>query len=355
MPPRLPPSVERALALPFLSLPSPVLRRIVGPPKTSPDGLVLDLQVQGLLWLMATMRIPELAVGDVASARLATEKSAPTLDVAPFRGVSVYERAMPGGNGPVMARVYKARDGRLGGGLSPGLVYFHGGGWVLGSLDTHDRVCRALARDAGVTVISVAYRLAPEHPLPASAEDAVAASRWVLANAESLGVDRRRVAVGGDSAGGNLAAVATQALRGENLRPAFQLLIYPGTDLTRSQPSHRLFSEGYFLTKSGIDWYLERFAPDPATRADPRGSPLLASDLSGLPPAFVVTAGFDPLRDEGRTYAERMRAAGGKVDHACVEGAVHGVLLMAGGLRVGAHMLSMAAESLKSGLGLPPS
>jgi acetyl esterase len=263
-----------------------------------------------------------------------------------------YGRSIPGaatstGAAALEARVYKTAGTR---GEGPGLVFFHGGGWVLGSLDSHDGICRWLARNAGVTVVAVDYRLAPEHPFPASSEDATAATRWVLERAPSLGIDPARVAVGGDSAGGNLAAVAAQALRGDRLRPAFQLLVYPATDLTRSHPSHKHFSSGYFLTKASIDWYRDHFAPDPATHTDPRGSPLFAPDLSGLPPAFVVTAGFDPLRDEGRAYADKMRAANVAVEYACVEGAIHGVLSMAGGLRVGAEMLSMAGDRLKRGL-----
>jgi acetyl esterase len=324
-----------------------MLRGLVGPPKTSPDGLVLDLQVQTLLWLIETTRIPDVASGDVATARELMERGAPTLDVPRPWDVVSYGRSIPGAAGALEARIYKTAGTR---GETPGLVYFHGGGWVLGSLDSHDGICRWLARSAGVIVVSVDYRLAPEHPFPASAEDAAAATRWVLERAPSLGIDPARVAVGGDSAGGNLAAVAAQALRGDRLRPAFQLLVYPATDLTRSHPSHTYFKTGYFLTRASTDWYLGHFAPDPLTHTDPRGSPLLAPDLSGLPPAFVVTAGFDPLRDEGRAYAEKMRSAKVPVEYSCVEGAVHGVLSMAGALRVGSDMLSMAVEHLRRGL-----
>jgi acetyl esterase len=342
---RFPPLVERAMAFTFLSQPPPVLRTIIGPAQKSPDGLVLDLQVQALAWLIATMRIPELASGSVASARKVVERSAHILDVGHVPEVAAYDRAVPGAEGPLMARVYTPPGAR--GGAAPGLIYFHGGGWVLGTRDTYDRVCRALARVSGVIVISVEYRLAPEHPFPAPGEDAVAAARWVLENARSFGMDPLRVAVGGDSAGGNLAAVVAQALRGDAVRPAFQLLVYPATDLTRSQPSHKFFRDGYFLSGSSVNWYLERFAPDPATHTDPRGSPLHARDCSGLPPALVLTAGFDPLRDEGRAYADKMRAAGVKTEYVCLEGAVHGVMSMAGALRVGARMLTLAGEGLR--------
>jgi acetyl esterase len=332
------------MAFTFLSQPPPVLRNIVGPAKKSPDGLVLDVQVQALMWLLTTMQIPEIAGGDVESARRNVERSAPILDIAPAYDVAAYDRAVPGAEGALMARIYTPPAAK--GGAAPGLIYFHGGGWVLGSRASYDRVCRALARMSGVIVVSVEYRLAPEHPFPAPGEDAIAAARWVLQNARSLGMDPLRVAVGGDSAGGNLAAVVSQALRGDAVRPAFQLLVYPATDLTRNHPSHKFFREGYFLTRSSMDWYLDHFAPDPATYTDPRGSPLHAADFSGLPPALVLTAGFDPLRDEGRAYADKMRAAGVRTDYVCLEGAVHGVLSMAGVLRVGAQMLTLAGEGL---------
>ena len=348
MVPRLPPLFERITALWFLSLPPMMLRSFVGAPRISPDGLRLDLEVQALLWLIGAMRLPEIAGGDVASARRSMERTAPVLDVDRSLDVATYDRFVPGAVGPLRARVYTPRGVRSG--SAPALVFFHGGGWVLGSVDTHDGVCRALARGSGTIVVSIDYRLAPEHPFPAARDDAVAATRWVLANARSLGVDPARVAIGGDSAGGNLAAAAAQGLRGESLRPAFQLLVYPATDLTRSQPSHEFFREGYFLTRASIDWYLECFAPDPATHEDPRGSPLFATDLAGLPPAFVVTAGFDPLRDEGRAYADKMRAAGVRVEYECFEGAVHGVLSMAGGLRIGARMLEMTTARLRNSL-----
>jgi acetyl esterase len=344
---RLPPPLERAIALSFLSFPPPVLRTIVGPPRVSPDGLLLDVQVQALLWLIEAMRVPQLASGAVATARRNMERSAPVLDVPRTPDVATYDRFVPGASGPLLARVYIPRGTAA---AAPALAFFHGGGWVIGSILTHDGICRALARDARVVVVSIDYRLAPDHPFPAGREDAITATRWILANAGSLGVDSSRVAVGGDSAGGNLAALTAQALRGDKLRPAFQLLAYPATDLTRSQPSHQLFRDGYFLDRASIGWYLQHYAPDPVIHTDPRASPLFAGDLSGLPPAFVVTAGFDPLRDEGRAYAEKMRAAGVPTEYACVDGAVHGILSMAGALRAGAHMLELTAVKLREGL-----
>ena len=344
---RFPRSVERAVACRFLSLSPWILRRIVGPPRRSPDGLELDLQLQTLLWLIDTLKVPPLSGGEVEDARRSLDHSAPTLDLPPEPGVAAYDRSVEGADGPLRARVYVPQGVR---GASPGLVYFHGGGWVVGSIESHDRVCRALAGRARLIVVSVDYRLAPEHPFPAAPRDAIAATRWVLANAGSLGIDPARVAVGGDSAGGNLSAVVSLQLRDDSARPAFQLLVYPATDLTRSLPSHAMFRDSYFLSKAAGDWYMHHYLPDRSAETDPLGSPLLVGDLSRLPPALVVTAGFDPLRDEGRAYAEKMRAAGVTVEHVCFEGQMHGVLMLGAGIRDGARMVDLAADRLRAAL-----
>jgi acetyl esterase len=211
----------------------------------------------------------------------------------------------------------------------PVLVYFHGGGWVIGDLDTHDVLCRLLSLAAGAAVVAVDYRLAPEHPFPAAVEDCVAATRWVRGQAVALGLDPARLAVGGDSAGGNLAAVVSIALRdaGE-AAPALQLLIYPATDQRALAPSHTANGQGYLLTSESIDYYRSRYLPDPAQWADWRASPLLAADLARLPPALVLTAGYDPLRDEGRQYADALSAAGNRVQYVCFERQVHGFITM---------------------------
>jgi acetyl esterase len=207
-------------------------------------------------------------------------------------------------------------------------------------------VCRELASKAGVVVVSVDYRRSPEDPFPAAPDDCVAATRWILANATSLGIAPGAVAVGGDSAGGNLAAVVAQALRGEARTPAFQLLIYPVCDFTRPGQSHRYFSHGYLLTKVSIDWFEENYIPD-ANRTDPRVSPFFAEDLSGLPPALVITAGFDPLRDEGRAYGDAMLKAGVDVEQVCAEGSMHGFFNTTAGLKSAARMMELAADRLK--------
>ncbi len=189
------------------------------------------------------------------------------------------------------------------------LVYFHGGGWVVGDLETHDGACRQLASSSGAIVLSVDYRLAPEHPFPAPVDDALAAFRQASARAEELGADPARVAVGGDSAGGHLAAVTAQLAAADEHPPAFQLLIYPATDANGVSRSRRELGTGFRLTRDDMEWYEESFIGD-ADRTDPRISPLLAVDLAGSAPALVVTAGFDPLRDEGEAYARRLQEAG---------------------------------------------
>ena len=344
---RIPVSVERAAARGFLSLPPRVLRRIVGPERHSPDGLTLDLQLQALLWLIAFTKVPAMSGGDVAIARASLDRGAPTLDLI-TPDVAVYDRTVPGAVGPRRARVYVPASAPSSD--APGLVFFHGGGWVVGSIESHDRLCRALAHRAALVVVSVDYRLAPEHPFPAAPDDAIAATRWVLENAALLGMDPARIAVGGDSAGGNLSAVVALALRDDARRPAFQVLIYPATDLTRALPSHALFRDSFFLSKAAGDWYLGHYLPEPADATKPLASPLFVADLSRLPPALVITAGFDPLRDEGKAYADRMREAGVDVEYVFVEGQMHGFLVMGGALRDGARTVDLVAARLRTAL-----
>jgi acetyl esterase len=204
----------------------------------------------------------------------------------------------------------------------------------MGDLDTHDTLCRELANDSGCAVVSVDYRLAPEHPFPAAFDDALAATRWVRRQATSLGVDHRRLAIGGDSAGGNLAAAVAIALRddaeeGDTTPPlAFQLLIYPATDQRRNLPSHRRNGQGYLLTGDTIRYFHDHYLPDPALDLDWRASPLLHENLAHLPPAFVLVAGYDPLHDEGVAYAQRLSEAGCHASLVNFERQIHGFILM---------------------------
>ena len=208
----------------------------------------------------------------------------------------------------------------------PALVFFHGGGWTIGDLDTHDVVCRQLALGARCAVFSVDYRLAPESPFPAAVEDCIAVTRHVLKNSNSLKITR--VAVGGDSAGGNLAAVVALALRGEGI--AFQLLIYPATDQRGESPSHQRNGKGYLLTSEGIDYFRGCYLPNPKDWTDWRASPLLAANHAGVASAFIMTAGYDPLLDEGRAYAEALAKAGVEVSYREYPDMVHGFVLFGG-------------------------
>ncbi len=211
----------------------------------------------------------------------------------------------------------------------PVLVYFHGGGWTIGDCDTHDVLCRQLALAATCAVVSVDYRMGPEHRFPAAVDDCVAATRHVQDKAQALGLDAQRLAVGGDSAGGNLAAVVCLAMRDAGLPlPAFQLLIYPATDMRAVAPSHTTNAQGYLLTADSIQWYRGQYIAEPAQWSDWRASPLLATSLAGLPPALVLTAGYDPLRDEGRQYADALSAAGVPTQYVCFERQIHGFVPM---------------------------
>jgi acetyl esterase len=231
------------------------------------------------------------------------------------------------------------------------LVYLHGGGWVVGDLDTHDQPCRFLAREAGVRVLSIDYRRAPEHPFPTPLDDCVAATRFAIQEAHRFAADPARVAIGGDSAGGNLAAGVARLLTLEDgPRPAFQLLIYPVTDLSRKRDSYRLFSDGFFLTEHQMDWYRNHYLADPGDATDPRASPILAPVVADLPPAHVVTAGFDVLRDEGEEYAALMRGAGVPVTSVREAGLIHGFSHACVTGRTPRQAMLRVARALRAGL-----
>ena len=258
------------------------------------------------------------------------------------RMLEVSDRRIP-------ARVYRptGRDGvKL-----PVYVHFHGGGWVFGDLDSHDIPCRYLCMQSDALVISVDYRLAPEHPYPAALDDAWESLRWVAANGDALDADTSRLAVGGDSAGGTLAATVCRRARdedGPDIR--FQVLIYPVTDMTLSLPSMTELAEGYNLTRATMEWFRDLYLPDDESRTDPDASPLFAKDLSGLPPALVIAAGFDPLRDDAKAYADALTAAGVATEHICYGGMIHGFLNMPAVLDDGRDATTQAARSIKSAL-----
>ncbi|HEU4976014.1 MAG TPA: alpha/beta hydrolase [Baekduia sp.] len=300
----------------LFALPPGVLRRIAGTPP--PPAEELDPEA----WLLAKLsrRGPELTRDEipVPEQRRRLELTARPMGLRAPLPLRTEDVAIPGAAGSIPGRLYVPASAAAVDGPGPGplLVYFHGGGWVQGSIASHDRSCRLLAHLAGVRVLSVDYRLAPEHRFPAAADDALTAYRWAVAEADRLGADPQRIAVGGDSAGGNLAAVTAIAVRdarraGDPLPPvAFQLLLYPVCDISQKSASVRRFADGFYLTERNMDWFSDQYVPDRAQRSDPRVSPLLAPDLSGLPPAHVTTCATDPLRDEGEAYARRLREAG---------------------------------------------
>jgi len=241
---------------------------------------------------------------------------------------SVAPLSIPAPHGSIPARIYTPKTLRLAGGLAPCLVFFHGGGWVIGDLDSHDVVCRKLADEGELIVISVDYRLAPEHKFPVAVDDAIASTKWIAENAKQLGVDASRLMVGGDSAGGNLAAVVSLAARDGNGPPiAGQVLIYPATDFSMKHPSHSEPETSILLTHSVIRWFCNHYLGG-ADIDDWRASPARARTLAGLPPAYVLTAGADPLRDEGDEYARRLKEAGVPVTYRHFAGQFHGFFTM---------------------------
>jgi acetyl esterase len=255
-----------------------------------------------------------------------------------------------GPHGPIPLRLVRPRAAAPEAVL-PVLVYFHGGGWVIGDLDTHDVLCRELANAAGCAVVAVDYRMAPEHRFPIAVDDCLAATYWVQRNAAELGVDPARLAVGGDSAGGNLAAVVALAARDAgDLAVAFQLLIYPATDQRRTAPSHQTNGQGYLLTADTMDYFHDLYVPEPAQDLDWRASPLLHDDLARLPPAFVLTAGYDPLRDEGLMYSQRLSEAGSRATHICFERQIHGFITMGKVLDEANAAVSLCGAELRRAL-----
>jgi acetyl esterase len=242
---------------------------------------------------------------------------------------SVTPLAIPSPHGSIPARIYTPLKLRQAGGHAPCLVFFHGGGWVIGDLDTHDVACRKLADEGQLIVISVDYRRAPEHKFPAAVDDAIAATAWIAGHAKELGIDASRLLVGGDSAGGNLAAVvAISARDGNGPAIAGQVLIYPATDFTMTHPSHSEAETSILLTHSVIRWFSDHYLNGAADVADWRASPARAATLIGLPPAYVLTAGADPLRDEGEEYARRLKEAGVAVTYRTFPGQFHGFFTM---------------------------
>jgi acetyl esterase len=294
------------------ALPPRVALALSGRPQVRIDGEELDPGIQLLLRVMALRGSP--AFISLAPTTPERERARISRDAQVVGGrrptpvASVSELKVAGSREEIRARHYAPRAT---GAAEPLLVYAHGGGFVVGDLETYDEFCRLICHHAGVGVLSIEYGLAPEHPFPRGLEDVVAALRWAFDNAASLGADPGRIALGGDSAGGTLSAAAIQLLvKDGGPVPALQVLIYPSTDFVERRPSAELFADGFFLTRESRQWCEPQYLPDGIDLADPRLSPLRAPDLRGLPPAIVLTAAFDPLRDEGEAYTAALKDAG---------------------------------------------
>ena len=285
----------------------------------------VDPEAQALLDMMAATGIPAWNTLSVEDARKMMDMMAELSGLIPESVAKVEDRLISGPAGHIRVRVYTPQ----GSGPFPALVFFHGGGFVLCSIETEDELCRAVTNAAGCIVVSVDYRLAPEHRFPAAADDCYAATKWVAENSDAIGGDPTRIAVGGDSAGGNLAAVVALMARHRGT-PAlvYQLLIYPVTNFAFTTPSYQENAEGYFLTRDAMVWHWNLYLQNEADGHNTYASPLQAQDLYGLPPALVITAEFDPLRDEGEAYAARLREAGVPVVCTRYNGMLHGFLSM---------------------------
>lgn len=342
----LPARVQRGLLLGVARIPAGALAVLGRRAPVNSDGERVAPELAAIGW--ANDNVPGLNPfqGEVAQSRAQTDEvGAAMAEALPPMAVEE-DLVIDGPAGPIPATRYRSTTDSAG-----LLVYFHGG-FVTGSRISHDTFVRRLAHGTGLDVLSVDYRLAPDAPFPAAVEDAVAAWRFAVEVAPRWGLDPARIVVAGDSAGGNLATVVAREVRGEAVTPAFQLLIYPVTDQAADTPSRREFASGYFLTADGIDWFTDRYLPDAAQRSDPRCSPLLADDLSGLPPAHVMVAGFDPLRDEGLAYARRLEEAGVPVtvrrEGAMIHGFVNMTLISPGARAAVDRLCAVVREALPS-------
>ena len=336
-------SIFRRVALRFiLGLPKRLLRRIAGPITRNARGDTLDLQTQALLSVSLRLKIPRLHTLPIAQARQQTVADTALIGIDPPPMASIHTLRLPGTD--LAMRHYDPGDLPA---AAPLLLFAHGGGFVVGDLDSHDLSCRLFARDARCHVLAVDYRCAPEHPFPAATDDMLAAWRWVQRHADQLGADPKRVVIGGDSAGGNLATVTCLRARdaGEPV-PLGQLLIYPGVDLTCAMASHTEFARGFFLEDDMIAFFMQHYLGD-ADPTHPDASPWFAESVAGLPPAVVVTCGFDPLRDEGEAWAGRLRDAGVPVTLRCESGLVHSFMNMDGVIEAAAAANARLVSDLR--------
>ena len=309
---------------------------------------MLHPQARALLDLIEEKGMPAMQSLMPAEARAYYRERRFLTQPAPREVADVRALEADGPHGAIPLRFYRPIAGAA---PLPLLVYCHGGGWTIGDLDTHDVLCRDLAAQAGVAVVAVDYRMGPEHRFPAAVDDCLAATCWARDHAAELGADASKLAIGGDSAGGNLAAVIALLARDAGDLPlAFQLLIYPATDMRRGHTSHTVNGKGYLLEAETIAYYHDHYIADPAHDLDWRASPLLREDLSRLPPALVITAGYDPLRDEGLAYADRLVAAGNRASYVCFERQIHGFITMGRVLDEATSAVALCAAELRRAL-----
>ncbi len=327
-----------------LRMPISWINILAGPPVTV-DGRTLDGRTQWLLQLLARSGQPPIEKSSVTEAR--SEYDAFMLEMggrlAPIG--EMVDRIVDGPTGRLRVRTYRPAGAVAR--LLPTILYFHGGGWVMGTLEGYDRVCRYISSRTGCAVVAVDYRLAPEHKFPAAIEDAVASFRWLAENAADLGTDPARIVLAGDSAGGNIAAVAAQLLRDEPRPPCLQWLMFPATNLAFDSPSYESCGEGFFVTRAAMEWFRGHYLNNLSEIDDPRVSPLQASDLTGVAPALIFTNGIDPLRDEGKAYADRLAAAGVKTFHREFESLIHGFIGMRGAIQAAARAMDDMATGLR--------
>lgn len=316
------------------------------------DPKYLDAGISTFLKDMAQGEGGPISAAPIADIRqlfaaLAAQLEAPTDELA-----SVTNMTISGTEIDIPVRVYVPASAKANGGA---LVFYHGGGWTIGDLETHDALCRRLAHHSGAKVFSVEYRLAPEHPFPAAIDDAMAAYNWIRTQAARFEIDPKCIAVGGDSAGGNLAAVVSNQMIGSGIGPAFQLLIYPATQLAGSTLSREFLGEGYFLSAADMLFFGQQYLPDLSEALQPKASPLLQEDLSGAPPALIITAGFDPLCDEGMAYGEKLRRAGTAVEEIHAPSMIHGFFNFTALSPTALSIVEDAARKLGQALKIPSS
>jgi acetyl esterase len=332
-----------------LRMPISWVHIVAGPPIVV-DGRTLDSRTQWFLRLLVRSGQKPLHTLGVPRARSEFDMFMSVLGGRAAPVGEIVDRTIDGPAGRLRVRLYRPAGSVAR--LLPTILFFHGGGFVIGSLEGYDLACRYFCARTGCAVVAVDYRLAPEHKFPAAIDDGVAAFRWLAADGHGLGLDPARIVVAGDSAGGTIAAVVTQEVRRETLKPCLQWLIYPAVDLAEERLSHVSCGEHFLLTRADMEWFRDQYLNGLAQAADPRVSPLRGVDLSGLPSALVFTAGFDPLRDEGRAYAERLAESGVKTIHREFDSLIHGFVCMRGALPAAARAMDDMVAGLRHELAL---